>query len=310
MKILINENYATSSLARIKATPGFSITEDWQEAEVLLIRSQTRVDEKLLAKAPKLRLVVTATSGFDHIDWRACRARNITAAFTPEANAASTAELTIFLMSALLRQTVPQMENARSGKWREGIKRGDALEGKTLGIVGLGRVGFRVARLAQAYDMKIVAHDPYAEKSAFEGVERMAFVELLRAADVVSFHVPLTKQTKHMINLATLGEMPSGGYILNMSRGACIDESEVLVALRKQKLAGVAFDVMEREPPLASNELLRHPSVLVTPHVGAFTTQAFEKASNAAVDRVIRFSQNQSISDTLPLSTPWFEHCV
>jgi phosphoglycerate dehydrogenase-like enzyme len=310
MKVLIAENYATSSLARLKGTAGFSITDKWSEAEALLIRSQTRVDEELLSQAPQLRLVVTATSGFDHIDWRACENRNVTAAYTPEANAASTAELTVFLMSALLRQTISQMENARQGRWREGLKRGDALEGKTLGIIGLGRVGRRVASLAKAYDMKIVAHDPYVDNSAFDGIERMSFIEVLRAADVVSLHVPLTKQTKHMINLATLQEIPRGSFLLNMSRGACVDESEVLVALRTQRLAGVAFDVMEREPPLASNELLRHPSALVTPHVGAFTSQAFERASNAAVDRVIRFAQNQPISDTLPLATPWFEHCV
>ena len=310
MNIFVAEHYATSSLARLKATPSLTVSEDLATCEVILIRSQTAIDKKFLSKAPNLQLVVTATSGFDHIDWRACAEKKITVAYTPEANANSTAELTIFLASALLRKTLSQMDNARAGKWREGLKRGEALEGKTLGIVGLGRVGQRVARLAKAYDMKIVAHDPYVELEAFDGIERLAYVELLRAADIVTLHVPLTKRTKHMINLATLEEMPSGSYIINASRGPCIDESEVLVALRKSHLAGVAFDVLEREPPLASNELLRHPNALLTPHVGAFTHQAFERASNAAVSRVIRFAEGLPISDTLPLSTPWFEHCV
>lgn len=310
MKVFVAENYAASSLARLKATPSLVVTDQLKEAEALLIRSQTVVDENFLQQAPNLKLVVTATSGFDHIHWRDCQKRGVTAAFTPEANAHSTAELTLFLMSALFRGTLSQMENAREGRWREGLKRGESLEDKTVGIVGLGRVGQRVAQLAKAHGMRVVAHDPYVDVKTFDGIERLSFIEVLRAADAVTLHVPLTKETKHMINLATLNEMPPGGFLINVSRGACIDESEVLMALRNHHLAGVAFDVLEREPPLASNELLRHPQALVTPHVGAFTAQAFEKASHAAVSRVIHFAHGQPIADTLPLSTPWFEHCV
>jgi D-3-phosphoglycerate dehydrogenase len=141
-------------------------------------------------------------------------------------------------------------------------------------------------------------------------LERLSLIEVLRASDIVTLHVPLTKETKNLINLATLQEMPNGVFLINVSRGAVVDESEVLVALRNHRLAGAAFDVLEREPPLYDNELLRHPQVIVTPHVGAFTTQAFERASNAAVDRLLRFTDGQPIADTLPLSTPWFEHCV
>jgi len=310
MKVFVVENYTASSMARLKASAKIQLVDKIEDAEALLIRSQTRINAELLAKAPHLRLVVTATSGFDHIDWKLCQQKGIAAAFTPEANANATAELTMFLMSGLLRHTLSQIHNVKQGRWREGLTRGEGLEGKTLGIVGLGRVGSKVARLAKAYDMNVVAFDPYVPPAAFEGIERLSLIEVLRASDIVTLHVPLTKETKNVINLATLEEMPSGVYLINASRGAAVDESEVLVALRNNHLAGAAFDVLEKEPPDYSNELLRHPRVIVTPHVGAFTTQAFERASNAAVDRVLRYVDGQPISDTLPLSTPWFEHCV
>ena len=308
MKVFFAEPYATNSTAKLRTQRGIEITTDISECEVLLIRSGTRVDETLLQKIPHLKLVVTATSGFDHIDWRACRSRNITVTYTPEANAGSTAELTMFLVSALVRKTLPQIENVRKGKWREGLFRGESLEGKTLGIVGLGRVGARVAELARAYRMSLVGHDPYVSPEVFAkfAIERMSMIEVLKGSDIVTFHVPLTKETKYFINQATIAEM-SASYLVNASRGAVVDESEVLVALRNNKLDGAAFDVMEREPPQVGNELLRHPKVIVTPHVGAFTLQAFERASDAAVERVIQFNSGNPIPETLPLSVPWFE---
>lgn len=308
MKIYIPEPYAMSSVARLRVGNRFEIVDALESADILLIRSQTRVDAALLKETPNLKLVVTATSGFDHIDWRACRERNIVVSHTPDANAQSTAELTIFLMMALLRNTLTQLKSAREGLWRKNLARGEALEGKTLGIVGLGRVGRRVARLAKALEMKVVGYDPYIEPVLFQtlGVERLAYVELLRASDIVTFHVPLTRETKHMINHATLEEISNSAYIINASRGAVIDESEALVGLRENRLAGVAFDVLEKEPPAPGNDLLRHPKAIVTPHVGAFTEQAFENASNMAVDRAFWFAEGKALPDTLPLNTPWF----
>ncbi len=309
MKVYIAEPYATPATARLRTHRSIAITEDPGEAEILLIRSQTKIDQAFLKKTPALRLVVTATSGFDHIDWRLCEQRSVVACYTPEANAASTAELTMFLMNGLLRKTLTQIENARKGHWREGILRGENLEGKTLGIIGLGRVGQKVARLAKAYDMHLIAHDPYVDPEIFEAlsIERMGLTEVLRAAEILTLHVPLTSKTKNLINLATLQELSHTAYLVNASRGSVVDESEVLVALREGRLQGAAFDVLEREPPQPGNELLRHPRAIVTPHVGAFTIQAFEKASAAAVDRALNFVSGLPVADCLPLSAPWFE---
>src|SRR4051812_2046332 len=147
MKTFVPEPYAATSLATLRLHKQIQFVETITEAEALLIRSQTQVNKALLEKAPHLKFVCTATSGFDHIDWKLCNERNITVCYTPEANAGATAELTMFLMSALLRKTLSQIDSARKGRWREGITRGDSLEGKTLGIIGLGRVGSRVAEL-------------------------------------------------------------------------------------------------------------------------------------------------------------------
>jgi D-3-phosphoglycerate dehydrogenase / 2-oxoglutarate reductase len=312
MKVFLPEPYAIDSVARLRVGKVFETVEGPGEAEVLLIRSGTRITENFLATAPNLKLIVTATSGFDHIDWQACQKRNIVVSHTPEANATSTAELTIFLMMALLRNTFAQMKNATKGDWRKGLTRGEGLEGKTLGIVGLGRVGSIVAKIAHVFNMKLIGFDPYVEPKIFEAlnVERVAYVELLRSADIVTFHVPLTKETRSMINKSTIEEMTNHAYIVNASRGKVVDESEVLVALRNGKIQGAAFDVLEREPPFASNELLRHPKALVSPHVGAFTKQAFEKASHAAVDRAFLFAEGKTVPDTLPLNTAWFQYTV
>lgn len=309
MNVFIAEMYATEALAILRARRDLQFVDSPKTCEILLIRSQTRIDKDFLKAAPNVKMIVTATSGFDHIDWRECVARQITVSHTPDANAGATAELTLFLMSALLRNTLGQIDNAKRGKWRDGLVRGSSLEGQTVGIVGLGRVGRRVARLAGAYGMKIVGHDPYVSADVFSslGVERLAFVELLRASEIVTFHVPLTRETKHMINLPTLREMQSETYLVNCSRGAVIDESEVLVALREGHLSGCAFDVLEREPPITNSELLRTPNVILTPHVGAFTIQAFERASVAACERVIEFLEEKPVADTLPLSVPWFD---
>jgi D-3-phosphoglycerate dehydrogenase len=312
MKVYVAEGYAAGALAQLKSNRQITVLPEVEGCEALLIRSQTKVDQALLDRLPDLKIVVTATSGFDHIDWQACKKRKIVVSHTPTANADSTAELTMFLMMAMLRHTLSQIQNARGGKWREDIKRGEALSGRTLGIIGLGRVGSRVARLASAFGMKVVGHDPYVMPHVFEDgkIERMGLVEVLRMSEIVTLHVPLTKETKHLINQATLQEMATSSYLVNCCRGAILDESEVLVALRENRLLGIALDVLEKEPPNVGNELLRHPRAIVTPHVGAFTRQAFENASMAAVERLIQFTKGTEVEDTLPLPTPWFEKLI
>lgn len=313
MKILVLENYALSAVARLQAHKDAEISQnptDLSGADILLIRSRTRIDEDLLAKAPRLKLVVTATSGFDHIDWRACRSRGVVCAHTPNANAQATAELTFTLLLATERKLIEARRNVRENRWRDGLTRPHGLEGQTLGIIGLGRVGRQVAKIADSFGMKLIGYDPYIEAQVFSDfqVERHGMIEVLRTADVVTLHVPLTEETKHLLNQPTFKEMQEHALLLNTCRGPVVDENDLMVALDEEVIRGAAMDVIEREPPPAGHRLLTHPKLLLTPHIGAFTDSAWEKASNEAVEKAIAYMNNQPIGDTLPLKTAWFGH--
>lgn len=308
MNVIVLEPFSASATARLQAA-GLTVTKDLAQADIALIRSRVRVDQKFLDQAPRLRLVVTATSGFDHIDWRATEARGVVAAHAPEANAQSTAELTWTLLLAWERRLFQAVRNVRENQWREHLARPRGLEGHTLGVVGIGRVGSRVARIAQAFGMRLLAHDPYVRDTRFGelGAERVGFTELLRASDYVTLHVPLTRETRHLMNNPTFGEMTSEAVLINTCRGPVVDENDLMTALDDQTIAGAAMDVIEREPPPAGHRLRTHPRLILTPHIGAFTESAWEKASHEAVDKALQFQRGEPLSDTLPIPAPWFE---
>lgn len=312
MKVLALESYAVAALARLRATKGIAVSEspnDLAEAEVLLIRSRTKIDKEFLERAPKLKLIVSSTSGFDHMNWQEAKKRGVICAHTPDANAIAAAELTLALILAFERELPQAIKNVRSNQWREGLRRPLGLYGQTLGIIGLGRIGSQVAKMAQTFGCKLIGHDPYVEADVFKGlgVERLGFTELLRASDIVTLHVPLTKETKHLMNQPTFAEMQSEAILVNVCRGPVVDENDLMVALDDGTIRGAAMDVIEREPPPKGHRLLTHPRLLLTPHIGAFTEGAWELASQQAVDQVLKFFNGQSVDNTLPLSTPWFE---
>lgn len=311
MNVVVLESYSLSALARLQASDirVSDKTDDLKKADALLIRSHTRIDADFLDKAPNLKLIVSATSGFDHIDWRECKKRGIICSHTPEANAQSTAELTMALMLAGERDLPMAIRNVRGNQWRHGLQRPRGLDGKTLGLVGLGRVGSRVARMAQAFGMKLIAHDPYINFENFSHLNclRMGFIEVLKTADIVSLHVPLTRETTHMLNHATFKEMQHEAILINTCRGPVVSENDLMTALDEGTIRGAAMDVIEREPPPNGHRLLSHPRLLLTPHIGAFTESAWERASVTAANQVLRLQKGEKILDTLPLSTAWFD---
>ena len=312
MKTLILEPYSSNAMAMLQGTPKIHLLHgenQFEQAEAVLIRSKTVIDKAFLDRAPQLKIVITATSGFDHIDWRECTKRGVTVAYTPEANAQSTAELTFALILAWTRQIVPAAKNVREGKWRDGLKRAPGLEGQTIGIIGLGRVGRRVAGMSKAFGMKVQAYDPYVEPEAFDqtGAERVGLIELLMANDWVSLHVPLTKETKFLMNNPTFLEMQANAVLVNTCRGPVVSENDLLVALDEGTIAGAAMDVLEREPPPRNHRMTNHPKLLLTPHIGAYTDSAWDKASREAVSKLLQFVNGDNVQDTLPLQVAWFE---
>ncbi len=264
-------------------------TTELQRADGMLIRSRTVVDAELLSQAPRLKVVVSATSGYDHVDVELCTKKNVAALYTPDANAPAAAELTLMLMLSCLRR-MPNVQRAlRNREWKDTLKPGAELNGKTVGIIGLGRVGSRVARLAKCFGAEVVAHDPYQIDDAFRNLDlmRMALSEVLAAADILSLHVPLTNETRHYINARTLEQAKDGVILINASRGAVVDERALMASLDSGEVAAAGLDVFETEPLAPQSRLRKLDNVVITPHVGAYTEEALARASDMAVTALI-----------------------
>jgi len=278
-------------------------------ANALVIRSRTRIDAKLLQLAPELRLIITTTSGFDHIDLKAIQASRVFAAHTPDANATSAAELTWALILACTRKLLDAHHGVLRGDWNRQQYLGSELEGKTLGIIGLGRIGGRVARIGRAFGMRILAFDPYIDDDRLQEchAQRQSLYELLQSSDVISLHVPLTKKTKNLLSTPALEKISDHGILVNTSRGEVIDEPSLLRQLNQAKLAAVGLDVFAREPLPLEAELCKHPRVVLSPHIGATTSEAFLKASVAASQLVLRYLDSGQVENQLPPQAEWWQ---
>jgi D-3-phosphoglycerate dehydrogenase / 2-oxoglutarate reductase len=244
--------------------------------EALLVRSATKVTAEVIEKADKLKVIGRAGVGLDNVDLDAATRRGIICMNVPGGNTISTAEHTMSLMMALARR-IPQADaSLRSGKWERSKFVGTELCGKTLGILGLGKIGTEVAKRAQAFGMRIVAYDPFlsVEKAQQLNVELGNVEEVLKEADFVTVHVPLTSQTKHLIGAKELALMKKGSFVLNCARGGIVDEQALIQSIKDGKTAGAAIDVYETEPPPMDNPLFKVPQIVVTPHLGASTEEA------------------------------------
>jgi len=272
------------------------------EADALIVRSATRVTAELLAAAPRLRVVGRAGAGVDNIDVDACTRRGILVMNTPGSNAVSVAEHTFALMLSLARQ-VPRLAAAsHAGRWEKGGAMGSELRGKTLGLVGLGRVGFAVARRAHAFDMRVVAFDPYVspEVAREEDVEMVSFDDLLARADCVSLHASLGPGTEKIIGAAALAKMKRGAWLINTARGEMVDEAALADALRSGHIAGAALDVFAVEPPKDS-PLAGLPNVVATPHVAGSTLEAQEEVGVLIAQQVHDYLESGVLRNSVNL---------
>jgi D-3-phosphoglycerate dehydrogenase / 2-oxoglutarate reductase len=247
------------------------------QADALIVRSDTKVTAELLEHAGKLRAVVRAGVGVDTIDVAAATRKGIVVMNTPGGNTVSTAEQTLTLMMSMARHTPAADASVKAGKWERGKFLGTQLAGKTLGIVGLGRIGREVARRAIAFDMKVLGYDPILapERAAQFGVESVPDVPtLLPRCDFLTVHVPGGNETMNLIGAAELATMKKGARIINCARGGIINEQALADAIRSGHIAGAALDVFCQEPPPADSPLLHLPGVVTTPHLGASTAEA------------------------------------
>jgi (S)-sulfolactate dehydrogenase len=260
-------------------------------ADAVIVRNRTQVDAALLASAPLLRVVGRLGVGLDNIDVEACRARGIQVIPATGANALAVAEYVICAVMLLLRGQYLSTTAVAAGEWPRG-ELGDGREaaGKTIGVVGLGGIGRLTARLAQGLGMKAIATDamipPDSPVWRDTGVARRSLDELLAESDAVTLHVPLTKETRHLIDAARIGRMKPGAVLINSARGGVVDERALVAALRAGRLGGAALDVFENEPLPAGSALAGVPNLVLTPHVAGVTREANARVSALIAEKV------------------------
>jgi len=326
-KVLITDRFDQDSYLLLKSQPHLEVErsqDPWQipdnllrQTHALIIRSRTTITEDLLKKAPHLEVIITCTSGFDHIDLGATAKWGITVMYTPEANQESAAQLTWSLILAGAQRLRPAMQQVLSGEWHRERIVGMELAGRQLGVVGLGRIGTRVAKIGQAFGMKVQAYDPYQEESHFAelSIPRLSYEELLKSSDVLTFHVPKTRETQYMLNRSHFEYIQRGILLINTSRGSVIKELDLCDALDHGWIRFVGLDVFEKEPLSPQGRMLSRKAegavswpqeVLFTPHIGANTDEAFYKASQMASEKLLRFFSDSSATDILPPKADWY----
>jgi len=263
--------------------------EGIERAEAIIAGSRFSGTAEIFQRAARVRVIARVGAGFDRIDLAAATAAGVCAVNTPDAPTESTAEFTLALMLATVRQLLPAAASLAAGRWQQGSDLiGMDLAGKTLGLIGCGRIGRRVAEIAQVLGLTVEAFDPPAATLP-PGVARASSLHgLLARADIISIHAPHSPTTHRLIGAAAFAAMKPGAFLINTARGPIVDDSALLAALDAGRIGGAGIDVWDPEPPDAENPLLRHPRVVATPHVAAFTHEGKRRSHGAAVDQALR----------------------
>jgi D-3-phosphoglycerate dehydrogenase len=316
VRILVAEQIAPEGVALLRAQHDVDERQGLSPAELceilagydaLVVRSQVKVDAAVIAVGTRLQVIGRAGVGVDNVDLEAATRAGITVVNAPTGNTIAAAEHTLALLYGVARKIAAADASVRRGEWKRTQFTGLELRGRTLGIVGLGKIGQAIAARARAMEMAVLASDPYvtAEQAAHHGVDLVALDELLARADVVSIHVPLSRATRGMIGAKQLARMKPGAILLNVARGGVVDETAVAAALTAGTLAGAGIDVFEHEPP-ADSPLLHAPNTLLTPHLGASTAEAQVAVAEEIADQVLDVLAGRSARYAVnaPLLTP------
>ncbi len=307
IKVLIADDVSDSGLQPLRDA-GFALEKKTglgpealraaiSDCDALIVRSETKVTAELMDAAKKLRVIGRAGVGVDNIDVAAATARGIVVMNAPDGNTITTAEHTIALLIALARNVPQASSSLKAGKWDRKSFIGVELQGKTLGIIGLGRIGRAVAARARSFGMKIVAHDPFIapDQARDLEIEVVTIDEVFPRADFLTVHTPLTAETRGIVGKQAFAKMKTGVRIINCARGGLVDESALYDAIKSGIVAGAALDVFEQEPPPADHPLLALDEVVVTPHLGASTTEAQEGVAFTVAEQVRDYLLNGAL---------------
>lgn len=311
MKVLVCDPVSEMGINLLKGEPGVEVDVKLKlsEAELcavvpdyhaLVVRSETKITKKVLDAAQQLKVVGRAGVGIDNVDVEAATLKGIVVVNTPDGNTFSAAEHTMGMMLALSRHIPQADQSLRQGQWNRSKYIGVELRGKTLGIIGFGKIGTEVGKRSKAFGMQILAYDPYVTKEAAQraGVELVDLDTLLKESDFITVHMPLTKETKHMIGKKQIVKMKDGVRILNVARGGLIDEKALYEAILGKKVAGAALDVYEQEPQTES-PFFALPEVIVTPHLGASTKEAQVNVAVDVAHEILRVLRGEPVQNAV-----------
>jgi D-3-phosphoglycerate dehydrogenase / 2-oxoglutarate reductase len=298
-QVIAADKISRSGLTPLTSDSRFEIemADDWDEAQLieslktahgLIVRSKTKVTKELIDCAPNLKVIGRAGVGVDNIDLDAATERGIPVINAPAGNTVSAAELTMTLILAVARKVAGADRSVRSGEWARSQFAGSELRGKTLALIGAGRIGGEVAKRAQAFGMRTLVFDPYltSERAEELGLERVSFEDALAWGDVLTLHVPLTPATEGMIGAEQLEAMKSSAFLINVARGGVVDEAALVAALEAGSIAGAALDVYATEPLPEESTLRSAPNLVLTPHLGASTAEAQELVATEIAEGV------------------------
>ena len=302
MIVLVAEPLAEAAVALLKSQPGWNVivsspkeySNHLAEADALIVRSAVQVNQSVLDKAPKLRVIGRAGVGVDNVDLEAATAAGVLVMNTPGGNAISVAEHTLALMLAMARRIPEATQSTASGKWEKKKFMGSELRGKSLGIIGLGSIGREVVKRARAFEMRVQAYDPYvtAQIAKDLGVELVDLPALYAQSDYITLHVAMTPETDHMLSHDAFAQMKAGVRIVNCARGELVDDEALRQAIDSGKVAGAALDVFAVEPPPPGYALFAESKVLATPHIGGSTEEAQEIVGVRIAEQVVEYLKN------------------
>lgn len=297
LKVLITDGLDSNGIDLLKKSievvekPGITpedLLNEIGDYDALIVRGRTKVIQAVFDAGKKLKVVGRAGVGVDNIDLAAAKSHGVTVVNSPVATTVAVAELTLALMLSAVREVARADASLKAGKWLKKEFEGAELSGRTLGVIGFGRIGAAVAKRASAFDMHILGYDHMvpADEIARRGGNPVSLDELLKQSDIITMHLPLSPDTKSMLNADSFAKMKQGVYIICAARGGVIDEAALLAALTNGKVAGAALDVFEVEPP-GLTDLVTHPKVVCTPHVGAQTVEAQSRAANDIAEEIL-----------------------
>jgi len=305
LRILITDGLDENGQAILRASAQVDLFPDWSLEELtkrlggydaVIIRGRTKLGAEIIRNATRLKVIGRAGVGVDNIDLAAAKERNITVVNAPMSTSTAVAELTVCMLLALAREIPRADASMKAGQWLKKELEGVELYGKTLGIIGIGRIGEEVGQRAIAFGMNVIAYDPFIEAQEIKqrGAEPVSIQDVFAWSDFISLHLPLNVSTRDLVSRQAFSQMRDGVRIVCAARGGIIDETALLEALNSGKVAGAALDVFSSEPPGAT-DLIKHPHFIATPHIGAQTMEAQARASRDIAEEVLAALQGKPL---------------